>query len=212
MESVHPHARRPPLARLADARAVDLSWSAAAPPGWAAPSTPRRGPFGAAGGLRRRHQLCASTKLIHGGVRYLAQGRIGLVRAKPCASARRLLRNAPALAHPARFVVPARNLAERLLLRVGLGAYEALAGRDGCVDASLFRRGWQCHALPGLREEAGRRRGFRRCPVRRRRPGARALAARRAPTVRCCSTTAPRTSWWWKTVGRAAGGARGRGW
>ncbi|MDY0034716.1 MAG: FAD-dependent oxidoreductase, partial [Zoogloea oleivorans] len=46
-----------------------------------------------------------STKLVHGGVRYLAQGRIGLVR-EALAERATLLRNAPHLVHPQRFVVP----------------------------------------------------------------------------------------------------------
>ncbi len=47
-----------------------------------------------------------STKLIHGGVRYLAQGNVGLVR-EALAERGHLLRNAPQLVHPRDFVVPA---------------------------------------------------------------------------------------------------------
>ena len=93
-----------------------------------------------------------STKLIHGGVRYLAQGRIGLVR-EALRERARLLRNAPALVHPLRFVVPARNLAERLLLRVGLGAYEVLAGADGLGGCRMLDAAGLRVALPGLRDE-----------------------------------------------------------
>ena len=93
-----------------------------------------------------------STKLIHGGVRYLAQGRIGLVR-EALRERARLLRNAPALVHPLRFVVPARNLAERLLLRVGLGAYEVLAGADGLGGCRMLDAAGLRAALPGLRDE-----------------------------------------------------------
>jgi glycerol-3-phosphate dehydrogenase len=64
-----------------------------------------------------------------------------------------LLRNAPALVHPLRLVVPARMLAERLLLRVGLGAYEALAGADGLGGCRMLDAAGLRVALPGLRDE-----------------------------------------------------------
>jgi glycerol-3-phosphate dehydrogenase len=116
-----------------------------------------------------------STKLIHGGVRYLAQGRIGLVR-EALRERGHLLRNAPALVHPLRFVVPARMLAERLLLRVGLGAYDRArgGGRAGRLQCDA-RRGRPCaRRCRGCATRAARRRGLPRCAVRRRRPGARA--------------------------------------
>src|SRR5712671_993963 len=47
-----------------------------------------------------------STKLIHGGVRYLAQGRLGLVRTA-LSERDLLLRNAPHLVHDLKFIVPA---------------------------------------------------------------------------------------------------------
>src|SRR3954454_24549885 len=47
-----------------------------------------------------------STKLIHGGVRYLAQGNLPLVR-EALHERGLLLRNAPHLAHTREFVVPA---------------------------------------------------------------------------------------------------------
>src|SRR5512134_2537613 len=55
-----------------------------------------------------------STKLIHGGVRYLAQGRLHLVR-EALVERSRLLANAPHLVRPLRFVVPARRRCDRLL-------------------------------------------------------------------------------------------------
>ena len=71
-----------------------------------------------------------STKLIHGGVRYLGQGRVGLVREALIERAR-LLRNAPLLVKPLRFVVPVYSRWDRLKLRLGLTAYAWLAGRYG---------------------------------------------------------------------------------
>src|ERR1700743_2793080 len=49
-----------------------------------------------------------STKLIHGGVRYLAQGNIPLVR-EALHERSLLLQNAPHLVHPRDFVVPAAH-------------------------------------------------------------------------------------------------------
>src|SRR5215210_9033426 len=46
-----------------------------------------------------------STKLVHGGVRYLAQGRVGLVR-EALHERGILLRNAPHLVRPLAFVLP----------------------------------------------------------------------------------------------------------
>src|SRR3954451_10705625 len=47
-----------------------------------------------------------STKLVHGGVRYLEQGNIRLVR-HALQERGLLLKNAPHLAHPLKFIIPA---------------------------------------------------------------------------------------------------------
>jgi glycerol-3-phosphate dehydrogenase len=90
-----------------------------------------------------------STKLIHGGVRYLAQGRIGLVR-EALRERARLLANAPHLVHPQRFVVPARGFASRLGLAAGLTAYDLLAGSRGIAPCAWLDRAAVGVALPGL--------------------------------------------------------------
>jgi glycerol-3-phosphate dehydrogenase len=84
-----------------------------------------------------------STKLIHGGVRYLAQGRLSMVR-ESLLERRRLLQNAPHLVHPLRFVVPAYSIWERPWFGLGLGAYDLLAGAHGVsrtewLDAAATR-------------------------------------------------------------------------
>ena len=56
-------------------------------------------------------------------------------------------------AHIDHLVVAARTLAERLLLRVGLGAYEALAGADGLGGCRMLDAAGLRVALPGLRDE-----------------------------------------------------------
>jgi len=71
----------------------------------------------------------ASTKLIHGGLRYLAQGEFRLVR-EALAEREVLMRIAPHLVHPMRFVLPAAA-ADRpaWMLRLGLVLYDYIGGR-----------------------------------------------------------------------------------
>ncbi|KAF1018941.1 MAG: Aerobic glycerol-3-phosphate dehydrogenase [Paracidovorax wautersii] len=71
-----------------------------------------------------------ATKLVHGGVRYLAQGNISLVR-EALRERTHLLRNAPHLAQPLPFVMPGYKLWETPFYGVGLKAYDALAGSAG---------------------------------------------------------------------------------
>ncbi|MDX3904873.1 MAG: glycerol-3-phosphate dehydrogenase/oxidase [Pigmentiphaga sp.] len=71
-----------------------------------------------------------ATKLVHGGVRYLAQGNLPLVR-EALRERHILLRNAQHLAQPLPFVVPAYRLWEKPFYGTGLVVYEALAGKAG---------------------------------------------------------------------------------
>lgn len=69
-----------------------------------------------------------ATKLVHGGVRYLAQGNISLVR--EALHERGLLnRNAPHLVWPLGFVVPAYGLFDQPFYGIGLKMYDMLAGK-----------------------------------------------------------------------------------
>ncbi len=72
----------------------------------------------------------ASTKLIHGGLRYLEQGAFRLVR-EALAEREVLLRNAPHLIRPLRFVLPYHGaLRPAWQLRAGLFVYDRLGGRE----------------------------------------------------------------------------------
>jgi glycerol-3-phosphate dehydrogenase len=72
----------------------------------------------------------ASTKLIHGGLRYLELGAIRLVR-EALAEREVLLRMAPHIVRPMRFVLPHHSgLRAAWQLRAGLFVYDRLAGRD----------------------------------------------------------------------------------
>lgn len=68
-----------------------------------------------------------ATKLVHGGVRYLAQGNISLVR-EALRERTALLRNAPHLAQPLPFIVPTYTLWDTLFYGAGLKVYDWLAG------------------------------------------------------------------------------------
>lgn len=68
-----------------------------------------------------------STKLVHGGVRYLAQGNISLVR-EALHERGLLLKNAPQLVHPLATIVPLYSRLEVPYYWTGLKAYDLLAG------------------------------------------------------------------------------------
>lgn len=89
-----------------------------------------------------------SSKMIHGGLRYLAQGDLGLVR--EAASEREVVQSiAPHLAIETPFVIPARNTAAIARLRAGLWAFEKLGG----VPRSRAHEVWSAAEL-GEREPA----------------------------------------------------------
>jgi glycerol-3-phosphate dehydrogenase len=70
-----------------------------------------------------------STKLVHGGVRYLQQGNVRLV-VEALRERARLLHNAPHLVQRQSFLIPCYSAWERPYYRVGLGVYDRLAGRE----------------------------------------------------------------------------------
>src|SRR5256886_15232394 len=72
----------------------------------------------------------ASTKLVHGGLRYLEQGWLRLVR-EALLEREVMLRMAPHLIRPMRFVLPAEpGLRPAWMLRLGLFIYDHLGGRQ----------------------------------------------------------------------------------
>ena len=86
-----------------------------------------------------------ATKLVHGGVRYLAQGNIALVW-EALHERRTLLANAPHLAQPLAFVMPSYKFWEVPFYGVGLKIYDALAGKAG-LGATEFLTAQQTLAL-----------------------------------------------------------------
>jgi glycerol-3-phosphate dehydrogenase len=69
-----------------------------------------------------------STKLVHGGVRYLQQGNISLVR-DSLRERGLLLRNAPHLVHDLEFIIPSYRWWEKPFYGIGLKVYDLLSGK-----------------------------------------------------------------------------------
>ena len=91
-----------------------------------------------------------ATKLVHGGVRYLAQGDIGLVH-EALHERSTLLANAPQVAQRLGFVVPAYKLFELPFYGAGLKAYDVLAGRHGLGPTELLSAARTQQLLPTVR-------------------------------------------------------------
>jgi len=90
-----------------------------------------------------------STKLVHGGVRYLAQGNIGLVRE---ASIERglLSRNAPHLVKNQTFIIPVYNWWSRLKYTMGLKLYDWISGHLSLGPSVFIPRKKVMEKLPGI--------------------------------------------------------------
>jgi len=90
-----------------------------------------------------------ATKLAHGGVRYLAQGDVPLVR-EALHERGAMLANAPHLAQRIPFVMPGYHWWERGFYGVGLKAYDALAGRQGLGGTEWLSSRRTLELLPGV--------------------------------------------------------------
>ena len=99
-----------------------------------------------------------STKLIHGGIRYLQQGRLSLVR-ESLRERGHLLNNAPQLVHRLPFILPLYAWWERPFYGVGLKLYDQLAGDLGIGSAKHLSRDETLSRMPGL-ASAGLRGGI----------------------------------------------------
>jgi glycerol-3-phosphate dehydrogenase len=93
-----------------------------------------------------------STKLAHGGVRYLQQGRVGLVM-EALRERGRLRRNAPRLVHDLAFVLPCFSWRELAVYGVGLTAYDVLAGRHRLGRSRIVAGREVVRRLPTVRTE-----------------------------------------------------------
>jgi glycerol-3-phosphate dehydrogenase len=93
-----------------------------------------------------------SSKLIHGGVRYLAQGDVSLVR--EAARERAVLRRiAPHLARPVSMLIPSSSKGVRMKLAAGLWTFDKLAGDANPDRHEVLSRAQTLEAEPGLKSE-----------------------------------------------------------
>src|SRR5580692_11891999 len=90
-----------------------------------------------------------STKLVHGGVRYLEQFDLTLVL-DALRERGHMLRNAPHLVHDLSFVVPAYSYPSLPYYGMGLKVYERLSGKLSLGRSELLSRASTLEKLPGV--------------------------------------------------------------
>ena len=91
-----------------------------------------------------------STKLVHGGVRYLRQGNIRLVR-EALRERAILLANAPHVVHTQEFIVPCYSFWQKIFYGVGLKIYDLLAGKHGIGKSQILSCKETLDRLPNLK-------------------------------------------------------------
>lgn len=93
-----------------------------------------------------------STKLVHGGARYLEQGNIPLVR-EALKERGMLKQNAPHIVRELAFVVPNYEWWEMPFYGVGLKIYNFLSGRYGFGKSQILSKKETLERLPTIKEE-----------------------------------------------------------
>lgn len=93
-----------------------------------------------------------STKLVHGGVRYLRQGNISLVL-EALRERGRLAKNAPHLVHAQAFVIPNFSWWEGPFYGIGMKVYDQLAGRLGLEPSRNLNREATIERIPTVEQE-----------------------------------------------------------
>ena len=93
-----------------------------------------------------------STKLVHGGVRYLRQGNVSLVR-ESLKEREWMFRHVPHQVTPQPFLIPTYSWWEKWYYRIGLWVYDRLAGRLGLRTTQLCDKRAALERVPTLRKE-----------------------------------------------------------
>jgi glycerol-3-phosphate dehydrogenase len=93
-----------------------------------------------------------STKLVHGGVRYLEQGNVSLVM-EALKERGLLLQNAPHLVHDLLLVVPTYSWWESPFYGIGLRVYDLLAGKYGFGKSRILSNQETLETLPTIQQE-----------------------------------------------------------
>ena len=94
-----------------------------------------------------------ATKLVHGGVRYLASGQIHLVY-EALHERAVMMRNAPHLVKPQAFLLPTYTRWELPYYGAGLLAYDLLSGRDSMGPTRLLGKNATLREIPNLQARA----------------------------------------------------------
>jgi len=92
-----------------------------------------------------------STKLVHGGVRYLAQGNIGLVL-EALHERGLLIKNAPHVVHNLSFIIPCYKWGQKSFYAIGLKLYDVLSGRLGLGKSISISKKETLQSLPTLKK------------------------------------------------------------
>ncbi|EAZ81379.1 glycerol-3-phosphate dehydrogenase/oxidase [Algoriphagus machipongonensis] len=90
-----------------------------------------------------------STKLVHGGVRYLAQGDVMLVL-EALKERGKLLKNAPHLAHDQPFIIPIYSWFDRVKYSVGLKLYDWMSGKLSLGKSEFISKKDTVKRLPAV--------------------------------------------------------------
>ncbi len=93
-----------------------------------------------------------STKLLHGGVRYMAQGDLGLV-IEALRERGMIIKNAPHITGNQEFVIPVYNWWDVVKYTLGLKFYDILAGRRSLGKSHFIDAGSTLRRLPTLKPE-----------------------------------------------------------
>jgi glycerol-3-phosphate dehydrogenase len=93
-----------------------------------------------------------STKLVHGGVRYLQQGNISLVM-EALKERGLLLKNAPHIVHDLEFIVPNYQWWETPFYGIGMKVYDLLAGKYGFGPSQILSREEVLARIPTLSQD-----------------------------------------------------------
>lgn len=93
-----------------------------------------------------------STKLVHGGVRYLAQGDIGLVR-EALKERGLLFKNAPHLVKKQAFIIPCYSFFSKMKYLIGLKLYDWLSGKFSFGRSTLLSKNNILAAMPQIQRK-----------------------------------------------------------
>jgi glycerol-3-phosphate dehydrogenase len=93
-----------------------------------------------------------STKLLHGGVRYLAQGDVFLVL-EALRERGRLLNNAPHLTRNQAFIIPVYTLWDRVQFSAGLKMYDYMAGSLSLGPSQYISKAETLRRMPGIKSK-----------------------------------------------------------